>query len=132
MTTTINLATTETLNSAKTGILSKAKAGTEGLSGLNTEDSLDSEDSFLASMLKLSDDTVVTDENLDLSADGNILPISGNLTENAAENDPPLLLASLNLQNINNQQVTPPVTHAAEPVVLDNDILDSSMKMSSE
>ncbi len=132
MTNNINLASTEPLNSAKTGMLSKAKAGTEGPNGLNTEDSLDSEDSFMASMLKLSDDSTTTDETLDLSTGGNILPISGNLTENTAENTPPLLLASLNLQNINNEQVTPSVTLAEESAILDSDIVDSSMKMSSE
>ena len=136
MTNNINLASTEPLNSAKTGLLSKAKAGTEGLNGLNTEDSIDSEDSFMASMLKLTDDSTITDELPVLSEDGNILPISGNSIENTAENAPPLLLSSLNLQNINTQQVIPPVmppvTHAEESVVVNSDIVDSSMKMSSE
>jgi flagellar hook-length control protein FliK len=136
MTNNINLASTEPLNSAKTGMLSKAKAGTEGPNGLNTEDSLDSEDSFMASMLKLAVDPTTTDEALDLSAGGNILPISGNSIENTAENDPPLLLSSLNLQNINNEQVTQPITqpviNAEKSLVLDSDIVDSSMKMSSE
>ncbi|NOR43006.1 MAG: hypothetical protein GQ572_06680 [Gammaproteobacteria bacterium] len=136
MTNNINLASTEPLNSAKTGMLSKAKAGTEGPNGLNTDDSLDSEDSFMASMLKLSDDSTTTDETLDLLTGGNILPISGNSIENTAENDPPLLLSSLNLQNINNEQVTQPVAqpviNAEKSLVLDSDIVDSSMKMSSE
>ena len=136
MTNNINLASTEPLNSAKTGTLSKAKAGTEGPNGLNTEDSLDSEESFMASMLKLADDSTTTDETLDLLTGGNILPISGNSIENTAENDPPLLLSSLNLQNINNEQVTQPITqpviNAEKSLVLDSDILDSSMKMSSE
>ncbi len=127
----INLVSTEPLNSAKTGLLSKAKAGTEGLNGLNTEDSLDSEGSFMASMLKLTDDSTTTDETLDLSTGGNILPISGNSIENTAENDPPLLLSSLNLQNINNEQVTLSVT---QPVINAEKslVLDSSMKMSAE
>ena len=140
MTNNINLASTEPLNSAKTGLLSKAKAGTEGLNGLNTEDSIDSEDSFMASMLKLTDDSTITDELPVLSEDGNILPISGNSIENTAENAPPLLLSSLNLQNINNEQITqlvtqpvaPPVINTEKSLVLDNDIVDSSMKMSSE
>lgn len=135
MTNNINPVSTEPLNSAKTGLLSKAKAGTEGLNGLNTEDSLDSEESFLASMLKLAVDPTTTDEALDLSAGGNILPISGNSIENTAENDPPLLLTSLNLHNINNEQVTQPVTqpviNAEKSLVLDSDILDSSIKNSS-
>ena len=144
MTDNINLASTEPLNSAKTGILSKAKASTEGLNGLNTEDSLDSEGSFMASMLKISDDSTITEETLILPADGNVLPITGNSVENAAENDPPLLLASLNLQNINNEQetqpvtypvtqpVTLPVTNAEKPLALDSEIKNSSMKISSE
>ena len=140
MTNNINLVSTEPLNSAKTGTLSKAKAGTEGPNGLNIEDSLDSEESFMASMLKLADDSTTTDETLDLSTGGNILPISGNSIENTAENDPPLLLSSLNLQNINNEQVTQPITqpitqpviNAEKSLVLDSDIVDSSMKMSSE
>ena len=139
MTNNINPASTEPLNSAKTSILSKAKAGTEGPNGLNTDDSLDSEDSFMASMLKLSDDSTTTDETLDLSTGGNILPISGNSIENTAENDPPLLLSSLNLQNINNEKVTQsvaqpitqPVINAEKSLVLDNDILDNSIKNSS-
>ena len=136
MTNNINLASTEPLNSGKTALLSKAKAATEGLNGLNGEDSSGSEESFLASMLKLSDDPAITDEALVLSADGNVLPISGNLIENTAENAPPLLLASLNLQSINNEQaiqlVTQPVINVEKPVVLDSDIKNSSMNSTSE
>ena len=131
MTNNINLASSEALNSAKTGSLSKVKAGTEGADALDTEDSLVSEDSFMASMLKLADDSTITDETLGLSADGNVLPLSGDTAENAAENDHPLLLASLNLQNIN-EQVTPPVTLAETSLPLDSRINDSSVKMSSE
>ena len=136
MTTNINLASTEPLNSGKTALLSKAKAATEGLNGLNGEDSSGSEESFLTSMLKLSDDPALTDETLVLSEDGNVLPISGNLIENTAENAPPLLLASLNLQSINNEQaiqlVTQPVINAEKPVALDSEIKNSSMNSSSE
>lgn len=136
MTTNINLASTEPLNSGKTALLSKTKAATEGLNSLNGEDSSGSEESFLASMLKLSDDPAIADEILDLSADGNVLPMSGNFIENTAENAPPLLLASLNLQSINNEQaiqlVTQPVINADKPVVLDSDIKNSSMNISSE
>ena len=132
MTNNINPITTEPLNSAKTGLLSKAKAATEGDNGLNAEDSLVSEDSFMASMLKLSDESTITEETLVLSADGNVLPVSGDTAENTAENDHPLLLAGMNLQNINSQLVTQPVANAEKSLELDNNIKDGSIKISSE
>ena len=132
MTNNINPVTTEPLNSAKTGLLSKAKAATEGDNGLNAEDSLVSEDSFMASMLKLSDESTITEETLVLSADGNVLPVSGDTAENTAENDHPLLLAGMNLQNINSQLVTQPVANAEKSLELDNNIKDGSIKISSE
>ena len=132
MTNNINPVSSEPLNSAKTGLLSKAKASTEGDNGLNAEDSLASEDSFMASMLKLSDDSTITDETLVLSAGGHDLPISGDSTENAAENDQSLLLAGLNLQNINSQQVKQPVINAEKSLELDSNIKESSLKISSE
>ncbi len=136
MTNNINLASTEPLNAGKPALLSKAKAATEGLNGLNGEDSSGSEASFMASMQKLSDDPAITDEIVVLLADGNVLPISGNLIENSAENAPPLLLASLNLQNINSEQalqhVSQPVINTEIPVVLDSNIKNSSMNSSSE
>ena len=132
MTNNINPVTTEPLNSAKTGLLSKAKTGAEGDNGLNAEDPLASEDSFMASMLKLSDDSDITEETLVLSADGNVLPISGDTAENTAENDRPLLLAGLNLQSINTQQVTQPVTNAEKSLELDSNIKGDSIKTGSE
>ncbi len=131
MTNNINPVTTEPLNSAKTGLLSKAKASAEGENGLNTEDSLVSEDSFQASMLKLSDDSTITEETLVLSADGNVLPVSGDTAENTAENDHPLLLAGLNLQNINSQLATQPVANAEKSLELDSNIKDGSIKMAA-
>jgi flagellar hook-length control protein FliK len=132
MTNNINPVTTEPLNSTKTGLLSKAKAATEGENGLNTEDTLVSEDSFQASMLKLSDESSITEEPLVLSADGNVLPVTGDIAENTAENDHPLLLAGMNLQNINSQLVTQSVANAEKSLELDSSIKDGSTKISSD
>jgi flagellar hook-length control protein FliK len=137
MTNNINPVITEPLNSAKTGLLSKAKASAEGENGLNTEESLVSEDSFQASMLKLSDNSAITEEPLVLSADGNVLPVSGDTAENTAENDHPVLLAGMNLKNKNSQLVTQPVANAETSLELDSNIkhgsiTDGSIKLSSE
>ncbi len=116
MVTEINLASTETLNSAKTGLLSKAKSTVEEGTSLNTEDSLDGEGSFMASMLKLSDDSTSVDGALASSIDGNILPVIDNSTENAADSDPLLIIPSLNLPNTNNEKLIQ-ATAAAEKTV---------------
>ena len=95
MTTTINPVTTEPLNSATTSLVPKSKAATEGVDGITTEDSQNSEGSFLTSLEKLIDEATVTEETVAMSADGNVLPVAGKQFENTAEDDRSLLLPGL-------------------------------------
>jgi flagellar hook-length control protein FliK len=132
MTTTINLATAEPLNSATTSLVPKSKAATEGLDSIITEDSPNSEGSFLTSLEKLTDETTVTEETVVMSTDGNVLPVAGKQFENTAEDDRSLLLSSMNMPIIiqnDNEHFIAPVTTGEQSLILDN---KNSMKAASE
>ncbi len=129
MTTTINLAKTEPVNSVATAQTSITKPGTERLDSKTTEDSTVSEDSFLSSLEKL------TDENGE-SADGNVFPTTGKLAENTAEDDRSELLPSLNLpvftQNTNKENAIFYAVTGEQSLVLDNKINEAGIKLASD
>jgi len=91
MTNTINMTAIE---STKSAALKKTNADTDGLQVTPTEDIADSENSFSASMLKLSDEANGVEENLSTLVSGNILPVAGSVEEKAEDSSPLLLESS--------------------------------------